>query len=97
MLLLRLEELNNNTSGAQVPVKFFFSSRKQVEVEQVFEKCEKLEIGNGTDLLLNDIKRFIKIQVKEKDRLCLGSRLLQGSYPRYRRLHLTSGSIRKNA
>lgn len=39
VLLLRLRELNNNTSEAQVPVKFFFYSRKQVEVDQFFENA----------------------------------------------------------
>ena len=81
VLLLRLRELNNKVAGAQVPVKFFFSSRKQIEVDQFFENCEKLEIGN-TDLLLDDMKTFVKIQVKEREKLCLGSRLLQGRYPK---------------
>ncbi len=81
VLLLRLRELISSTAGAPVPVKFFFSSRKQVEVEQLFQECEKLEIGNGTDLLLDDMKNFIKLQVKQREELCLGSRLLQGRYP----------------
>lgn len=81
VLLLRLRELNNNAAGAQVSAKFFFSSRKQVEVDQFFEKCEKLEIGNGTDLLSDDMKIFVSTQVKEREKLCLGSRLLRGRYP----------------
>ena len=74
-LLLHLKDVHRN------PVKFFFSSRNQVQVRKAFPNCAKLELDRQKDLILQDIKTYVISQVKERETLKLGHRLLDGEYP----------------
>ena len=73
--LLHLKDVNRKS------VKFFFSSRNQVKVCRIFPKCAKLELDSQKELVLKDMKIYVASQVKERETLKLGHRLLDGEYP----------------
>lgn len=62
-------------------VKFLFSSRNQVKVHNAFPNCGKLELDSHKDLTVEDMKTYVTSQVKERESLRLGRRLLDGRYP----------------
>lgn len=74
-LLLHLKEV------CRQPVKIFFSSRNQVKIGDAFPESEKLELDSYKDLVVEDMRRYITSQVRERDTLRLGHRLLHGKYP----------------
>lgn len=74
-LLLHLRDLTRQ------PVKFFFSSRNQVKVRKAFPNCANLELDSQKDLIMQDIQIYVTSQVKERETLKLGRRLLDGEYP----------------
>lgn len=74
-LLLHLRDVHRKS------VKFFFSSRNQVKVGNAFSKYQKLELDSRKDLTSKDMENYVTSQVKERNTLKLGHRLLDGKYP----------------
>lgn len=74
-LLLHLKELPEKS------VKLFFSSRNQVEVRRWFPKCDKMELDSSKDLRAKEMETYVKTQVKDREKLKLGSCLLKGTDP----------------
>lgn len=77
-LLIHLRHFWELTSGAKTSVKLFFSSRNQVEVCDQFPDCKKMELEKCNDERFEDMKVYIKTQVREREILRLGPRLLKG-------------------
>ena len=59
----------------------FFSSRNQVQIDKAFPNCGKLELDSHKHLTVKDMKDYVNSQVKERDTLKLGRRLLDGKHP----------------
>ena len=74
-LLLHLADLHRNSA------KFFFSSRDQVQVDNTFPDRDILELDNHKDLTVKDMKRYVTTQVKKRETLRLGRRLLEVKHP----------------
>lgn len=74
-LLLHLRNLYGNT------VKFFFASRHQVQVGAHFTNSTKRELDLSKNLTAREMENYVISQVKKREILGLGSRLLNGSHP----------------
>lgn len=77
-LLIHLKYFWKLISEAKISVRLFFSSRNQVEVRDQFPDCKKLELDNCKYLRSEDMKLYIETQVREREILRLGPRLLKG-------------------
>lgn len=66
-LLSDLKEISSSMSG----VKYFFSSRMNVNVHEEFPGCAKVETNSRSD---EDIKFYIETEVKERKRRLLNAR-----------------------
>lgn len=77
-LLIHLKYFWKLISEAKISVRLFFSSRNQVEVHDQFPDCKKLELDNWKYLRSEDMKVYIETQVREREILRLGPRLLKG-------------------
>jgi ankyrin repeat domain-containing protein 50 len=62
-------------------IKFFFSSRTNVTLPEGFPTWEKLELDSQKSLTGEDMKRYIQTEVKDRETLAFGSRLLGGKHP----------------
>jgi len=62
-------------------IKFFFPSRTNVTLPEGFPTWEKLELDTQKSLTEEDMKRYIQTEVKNRETLALGSRLLGGKHP----------------
>lgn len=78
-LLIHLKHFWDLISGAKTSVRLFLSSRNQVEVFDQFPGCKKLELEKCKDERLEDMKVYIETQVRERESLRLGPRLLRGT------------------
>jgi hypothetical protein len=76
--LLHIKKLLDSTHEA---IKFFFSSRPNVQVLSTFPNSEKLDLDSTTGLTADDIETYARTQVKDRDTLQLGTRLLNGKQP----------------
>jgi len=72
-LLLLLKKVSEGTRGA---IKFFFSSRTNVRLFKDFPSWEKLELDSEEGLTTDDINTYIRTQVKDREKMDLGPRLL---------------------
>ena len=72
-LLRLLKKVSNGTRGA---IKFFFSSRTNVKLLKDFPSWEKLELDSEKGLTKDDINTYIRTQVKDREKMDLGPRLL---------------------
>lgn len=77
-LLLHLKHFWELISEAQNSVRLFFSSRNQVEVRDQFPDCKKLGLETCIHPRSEDMKVYIETQVREREKLRLGPRLLKG-------------------
>ena len=80
-LLLNLQEVSKRIRAASKAVKLLFSSRNQVDVDYYFPSCETLRLEHIMAARKEDMVRFVHTQVKEREILRLGSRLLKGKHP----------------
>lgn len=72
-LLRLLKKVSEGTHGA---IKFFFSSRMNVKLFKDFPSWEKLELDSEKGLTRDDINTYIRTQVKDREKMDLGPRLL---------------------
>lgn len=77
-LLIHLKYFWKLISEAENCVRIFFSSRNQVEVFDQFPDCTRLELDNCKLSTSGDMKVYIETQVRERETLLLGRRLLNG-------------------
>ena len=77
-LLLNLKMVSKDAPKA---IKFFFSSRTNVKLPEDFPTWEKLELDSQKSLTVGDVKTYIETQVKDRETLGFGFRLLRGKYP----------------
>jgi len=77
-LLLHLKKLWDSVHGV---IKFFFSSRKNVDLPENFLPCEKLDLDSQRSLTEEDMMMYVRSQVEEREKLGLGTRLLKGKKP----------------
>jgi hypothetical protein len=59
-------------------VKILLSSRNGVTLPSKFPPCQKLDLDKSPDLTRDDLEHFIETEVKGRDQLNLGRRLLDG-------------------
>lgn len=81
VLLLHLDHIYKISSETGTPINIFFSSRYDVDVHQKFPDCNKLELEKCQSLTANDMMTYVKTQVRDRETLLLGSRLLKGERP----------------
>ena len=77
-LFIHLNHFLKLVSGIKYSVRFFFSSRHQIEVCEQFPDCEKMKLEKCRDLTNEDMKVYIETQVRERKILRFGPRLLKG-------------------
>lgn len=77
-LLLNLKMVSKSAPKA---IKFFFSGRTNVKLPEDFPTWEKLELDSQKSLTVEDMKTYVQTQVKDRETLCFGFRLLGGKYP----------------
>jgi hypothetical protein len=77
VLLLHLQAVSRDSEGA---VKFFFSSRTNVDLFD-FPLWEKVELDSEKELTAEDIRTYIRTQVKDRVAMGIGRPLLEGKRP----------------
>ena len=80
-LLIHLGALYRASLGNESRVQIFFSSRYQVELPEDFPPCQKCALEQQRDLTLGDMESYVRTQIKEREVLQLGFRLLKGKHP----------------
>jgi hypothetical protein len=77
-LLLRLQTVSEKRPAGSV--KFFFSSRANVELTE-FPSRVKIELDSQKELTAEDLETYIRTQVKERKAMRVGRPLLGGKRP----------------
>ena len=80
-LLILMNKLYRCISTTESRIKFFFSSRYQVEMIGEFLDCRECALEQCRHQTLDDMELYVKTEVKDREALQIGSRLLKGKYP----------------
>jgi hypothetical protein len=68
------------SKSAPKAIKFLFSSRTNVTPPKGFPTWEQLELDSQKSLIVEDMNRYIQTEVKDRETLAFGTRLLGGNH-----------------